>query len=347
MRSRPTRSARSLKTQHIIAAIIPAVVLSLSITGFVWAKKQVTIVVDGRIEHVRTASSDVSGLLSQTHITLADGDVVTPRDNTEVTDGMIVVVRHAVPVTVVLGEQVIDVRVVGTTVSDALVAAGADPTVDPTVTPSLDTKLVAGMRITAADSFARVTTEEIAVPFETESHPDASLPKGTVRVIMSGAEGTRLRISRVMVEQGVESTPVVTAEKLVSAPVKQVVAVGTAPVIRPTRQLAVARARTARQVAKEPTAGRRIRLNSTAYSGIEPGAGGPGTATGHKAERGVVAVDPDVIPLGTRLYIPGYGYAIAYDTGGDIKGKRIDLCFDSMAEVNAWGVRPIVAIILD
>jgi 3D (Asp-Asp-Asp) domain-containing protein len=66
-----------------------------------------------------------------------------------------------------------------------------------------------------------------------------------------------------------------------------------------------------------------------------------------KAQHGVVAVDPRVVPLGTRLYIEGYGYAIAGDTGSAIKGTRIDLCFDTLEEVDAYGWRTITVEILD
>lgn len=57
--------------------------------------------------------------------------------------------------------------------------------------------------------------------------------------------------------------------------------------------------------------------------------------------RGVVAVDPNVIPMGTKLYVEGYGEAIAADQGGAIKGNRIDLFFDSKAEAHTWGMRTI------
>lgn|GEM_PF-6429910 len=63
------------------------------------------------------------------------------------------------------------------------------------------------------------------------------------------------------------------------------------------------------------------------------------TATGWRAQYGVVAVDPQVIPLGTHLYIPGYGQAIAEDTGGAIIGDHVDVCFDSQAQAESWGVR--------
>lgn len=65
------------------------------------------------------------------------------------------------------------------------------------------------------------------------------------------------------------------------------------------------------------------------------------TASGIPVGPGVVAVDPSVIPLGTRLSIPGYGQGIAADTGGAIKGARIDLWFSSQAEALAWGRRSV------
>jgi len=65
------------------------------------------------------------------------------------------------------------------------------------------------------------------------------------------------------------------------------------------------------------------------------------TATGWKAQYGIVAVDPSVIPLGTRMYVPGYGQAIAEDTGGAIVGHRIDLCYDSAAQAMDWGVQTV------
>lgn len=71
------------------------------------------------------------------------------------------------------------------------------------------------------------------------------------------------------------------------------------------------------------------------------------TATGLPATHGVVAVDPDVIPLGTRVYIPGYGVAIAADTGGMIEGAMIDLCMESYDDCMDFGRRDIDVYILD
>jgi 3D (Asp-Asp-Asp) domain-containing protein len=83
-----------------------------------------------------------------------------------------------------------------------------------------------------------------------------------------------------------------------------------------------------------------LEMVATAYTASCSGCDGM-TAIGRRAGYGIVAVDPHVIPLGTRLYIPGYGPAIAGDTGGSIVGRRIDLGFDSLRDALLFGRRAV------
>jgi 3D (Asp-Asp-Asp) domain-containing protein len=69
------------------------------------------------------------------------------------------------------------------------------------------------------------------------------------------------------------------------------------------------------------------------------------TATGLPVGWGVVAVDPSVIPLGTRLTVPGYGEAVAADTGSAVRGATIDLWFPTLAQARAWGRRTVTVIL--
>lgn len=93
---------------------------------------------------------------------------------------------------------------------------------------------------------------------------------------------------------------------------------------------------------------RKVVMEATAF---DPTVGGSDpsacTASGLRAKYGVVAVDPDTIPLGTRLFIEGYGYAVAGDVGGAIKGNKIDLCFSTIKECYEFGRRSVVVYILD
>ena len=88
-----------------------------------------------------------------------------------------------------------------------------------------------------------------------------------------------------------------------------------------------------------------LNVVATGYTPGDPGCTGI-TYTGTKASRGTIAVDPKVIPFGTKLYIPGYGYGVAADTGGAIKGNKIDLCYESRTEALNWGIKNITVYIV-
>ena len=89
-----------------------------------------------------------------------------------------------------------------------------------------------------------------------------------------------------------------------------------------------------------------LKMEATAY--IPSDGGGSGiTATGMVAQHGVIAVDPNVIPLGSRVFIPGYGMAVAADTGGAIRGNRIDLCMNTYREAINFGRGVVEVYILN
>ena len=345
MRSEPTHSARSQRTQHSFAALIPAAIILLSVTGFVWAQKQATVVVDGHALHVASQAADVTGLLSEAGVGVGRADLVFPSLSSKVTPGMSVVVRHATPVTVVLGGTENRLNVVGKTVADALVAAGVDPAEAAGVTPDVAAGLRPNMRISVPDCFSRVSSDSTTVPFPVRVRPDGTLPKGARQVIRRGVTGTKLRVFSTLVVGGVEGSATLAAERVLKAPVAEVVAVGTGDGST-AHQLAVAHVSPKLMRLARARGGRRMCVVATAYSAAEPGAS-DSTAMGVPALRGVIAVDPSIIPLGTHVYVPGYGFAIAADTGGMINGRHIDLCFNSMSALESWGRRVVTIIILD
>lgn len=97
---------------------------------------------------------------------------------------------------------------------------------------------------------------------------------------------------------------------------------------------------------EEPQYAAVMAMEATAYLPTD-GDGYGVTAMGIPATYGVAAVDPSVIPLGSRLYVPGYGEAIAADTGGAINGYRIDLCMESYDQAMSFGRRVITVYVLD
>ncbi|HLR02082.1 MAG TPA: LysM peptidoglycan-binding domain-containing protein [Virgibacillus sp.] len=96
--------------------------------------------------------------------------------------------------------------------------------------------------------------------------------------------------------------------------------------------------------------GETFSVSATAYTAYCDGCSGI-TATGvnlmENPDKKVIAVDPNVIPLGTKVYVEGYGYATAEDTGGDIKGNRIDVHIPSKDEALDWGIQSVDITIID
>jgi 3D (Asp-Asp-Asp) domain-containing protein len=175
--------------------------------------------------------------------------------------------------------------------------------------------------------------EEVFMAFETEHVPDPTLAAGQTRRLQVGRAGKRLTTYTEIYEDGQPIGRERLASAIAQPPVKEVIGYGLAGL--------------ASRGAPPANYKRTMTMVATAYAigdGMTPGTH---TFLGLPAKRGVVAVDPKVIPLGTRLYIEGYGEALAADTGGAIKGNKIDLCFDSIAEVYAFGLKKVKVYILE
>jgi 3D (Asp-Asp-Asp) domain-containing protein/uncharacterized protein YabE (DUF348 family) len=304
----------------------------------VWAQKDVTVIVDGHEHRVRTQAPTVAALLAEVEVEFDDDDVVTPSPDALIDSHSTVVVRHSIPVVLDLSGSIVPVDVIGDTVADALIAAGADPESNPGVDPVSSTALEPGMTIHVPDVFVRVSQDEAPVPAPVIERDNASLAAGRREVARPGRDGRKVLVYRMLVTNGVEGPAVLTAEQVVDDPEPRVIHVGTRQ--KPDRGGA------GYAELGPPKGGRRMRVEATGYSPRQRGLS-DFTATGARAKRGVIAVDPRVIPFGTRVYVPGYGYAVAADTGGAIKGNRIDLCFATVAECFAWGRRTVTITILD
>ena len=184
----------------------------------------------------------------------------------------------------------------------------------------------------------RLTIEKEIAPAVTYIN-DANLDKGKQRVVQPGEAGILAREYTVVYEDGQEVDRQLVEERVVKPAVDRVIARGTRPVVRTAT---VARGRTIRYTDV-------LIMEATAY---EPGPQSCGiyadgyTYTGKKATYGIAAVDPRVIPLGTKLYIEGYGFAAAEDIGSAIEGHRIDVCYDTVREALLWGRRRVKVYIL-
>lgn len=194
------------------------------------------------------------------------------------------------------------------------------------------------------------------IPFEVIVKNNPHKLRNWHKILRKGAPGRGEKVLLSYYKDGRKTSSFEVSKKVVLKPIPQVMEQGTSFVLASRFNPGLERKTTTNGDAVKlkknvtPSSAPKTLLNkdefltmtATAYTPFYCGGSKSGkTATGIKAKKGVVAVDPRVIPLGTKLYIPGYGYALAADTGSAIKGRRIDLCFNTRGEVYRFGKKKI------
>lgn len=319
-------------------AAIAVILLLAAALGWFSRPEGHTVIVTGLEQPLQfvTHEKTLAAALESQGITVGEKDRVSPALDTDL-KGMpkvAVEITRAVPVTLVDGGRALQLESLAGTVGELLAEQAVSLGEQDLLSLPAETPLAAGMEIKITRRSEQVVVIEEEIPYESVTHEDGSLPLGTTEVLQAGAPGVKRIERRVVQEDGVEVASEVVSETVITEPTTEILAYGTMGV--------------ASRGGREFRYTQELQLIATGYTaGPESNPNGNGlTYTGMRAERGIVAVDPDVIPLYTRLYVEGYGFALAADIGGDIQGDRIDLCFDTLDEALAWGVRPVTVYVL-
>lgn len=329
-----------------ITVLVLAGIAVFSLAMYDTLTKEVNIVIDGEKIIARTSKETVAEIFEENGISIDKSDYLNiPLDST-VEEGMEIEIRRAVPVTVNFGGDIVDIKTSKKTVREILDSLELEYYEDK-ISPSIDNEVFSGMEINIVKVEEKVKTIEETIPYEIVTKDNAELEKGILLVLQDGIEGIKEVSVKEVYENGQLVKEEIVEEKIVSQPVEEIVEKGTKEV-----DMLVA--------SRGSLVGRQVLImEATAYdlsyesTGKRPGDKWYGiTASGTKARPGVVAVDPKVIPLGTKLYIesmddtPDYGYAVAEDTGGAIKGNRIDLFMEDAEDVKQFGRRNVKVYIL-
>lgn len=293
---------------------------------------------DGQAAMVETATRTVADFLAEQGVTLAPEDYLSVDPSTAVTNDMDLVYRAANPLTLIVGGTPRAIRSSALTVADLL--GEQDVTLGPQdkVAPALSETLSAGETVRVR----RISTwvEHVRQAFSPPMHQRLDLALGAhqTRVLRKGKPGLRDLTISFTNEDGIITKNVV-YKHVVRQAKPGIVARGYAEYAH----YSALAARAASESMK--IAGSVVSMVATAYTAGCGGCSGY-TKLGYRAGHGIVAVDPRFIPLGARLYIPGYGPAIAGDIGGAIRGNRIDLGFDSWADAMKFGRRVVQVYVL-
>ncbi|MCT4619477.1 MAG: G5 domain-containing protein [Marinisporobacter sp.] len=297
------------------------------------------IKVEGILFHVNDA-------IEKGKIVLNEHDQLSKPSDSKVKNGMMIAIKRAYSANIQVDGKLEGIMTANEKVKDILDEYNISVGEKDIVVPALDQKVSKYETIKVIRVEEKVVTEKEIIPYQSIIKYNDTVEDGKTKIIQDGKNGKREAKYKMVYEDGAEVSKELLEENILEQAEDAIVEKGTA--------MYVATARGKLRVKKT------IKMTATAYDATFESCGkNPGhpeygiTRSGTKVRPGVVAVDPRVIPLGTKLYVKAldgskdYGFASAEDTGGAIKGKRIDLYFESPKNVARYGKRKVMVYVLD
>lgn len=297
-------------------------------------KREMTVTFSNSSEswNVTLKARTVNDVLTFLGINLGEGDVVVPSKFSVVSDGDKVTYFKAGTATLSADGMNLTVKTSNKTVGELLAEKNIVLKQGDTVTPSADKIAKNGDKIVVLRYSSKTVTKTETIAFKTIVKNDSSLAAGQTKVEQSGKNGSQEVTYKIEYLGSKETSKKVTEKKVIKKATDKIVIKGTKS------------GGTVSVSAGALNYSRKYTGTASAYYE----APGSMTASGLTVGVGRVGVDPSIIPYGTRLYITGYGYAVAADTGYGVTGmgRLVDLYMSSEAACNQWGLRTVTVYVL-
>ncbi|GEL78270.1 G5 and 3D domain-containing protein [Tenuibacillus multivorans] len=304
--------------------------------------KKITVYIDGKQQDYYTTEKTVKEFLNDESIKLNEHDEMSVALNKEVTDELEFSIQKGFEVTITDGGEKRTAMVTNQTVGDLLEEQNITLNEHDRVNAELDASVKDHRNIDIVRVTKETVTEEVAIPFQTETQQDSSMLRGNSEVLQLGSDGQKVQTFEVTKENGEVVSRELIEEEIVEESQNRIVAKGTKVPVK---------------LASAEEGGDWESFTSTKYTAFCPSGCTGSTATGvdvsdtiyYNGMR-IVAVDPNVIPLYSIVEVktPNNTFkAIALDTGGSIKGKKIDILVDSRQEASRWGYRTVQVRMID
>ncbi|MBE7052375.1 MAG: DUF348 domain-containing protein [Ruminococcaceae bacterium] len=337
-----------MKSRCIFTLILTVMFIVSAIGSFAAPYEGNVTIVDGNETFtVYTDSVVVKDIISEQGIEIGKSDVIYPALNSEINEDNTIVIKRLKLLDVFYDGQHLsywtDAATYGEFILKGTTGADEDDIFDVDMNANLEPNGNT-LNITKVDHMSYQETENI--PHTSKVVYDDTIELGKRSVTVAGVDGKRVKTYDIEYHDGVEVARVLTNEEVAVEPVGEVITEGT----KPPSITVNGRTVTYKKV---------LNCKATAYDlsiescGKAPGTPGYGiTASGTTAKYGTVAVDPRVIPLGTKMYIVSadgkfvYGFCTAEDTGGAIKGNKVDLFYNTRSECLQFGRRDVLVYIL-
>ena len=352
-----------------LGVLLTALTLSLALPAFAQTKYVIT---DGdNVIVCMSNSTNPQDVIREAGLQLGESDTYTTRRGDGISE---IYITRVQMVSVQEGDEVYVVGTYGGTVADVLDSLDITLTETDVLSCKPGAQVYDGMTVV----ITRVTRETMeydeVVPFQTRYYESDEVAIGEEKTIVEGVDGLNHYTAEIVYENGKEVQRKILAQRMVTLPQDAIVLKGVdhsvmeqtfdhvedyiVPAGKYTYTPSVTTAGEETEEKLVPgtklTYDKAVKFKATAYTCNTWSYMGQGkTYTGTKARVGAIAVDPSVIPLGTRMYIASadgeyiYGYCVAEDTGGLIKGNIVDLYYDTHQQCMDFGRRDIIIYFLD
>ncbi len=329
---------RKASAQKLIIPLAVVLAVVLIFTAMYLKKKTITVIINGEQRVVTTYRSTVAQALKTNDIFVGPKDRINPSLDSKLEKDQSIIIKTAVNVKVRVDGN--DVTIlsseddVGTMLKTEGITLGDNDRVEPDTT----TGLTEGMNIRVVRVEYKTVTDVVPIPFKEVVKTNKSLENTKKHVSKEGKDGEKEVSTKITYEDGVEVSREVVGEKILKAAQDKIIVQGTYPYMPVSRGGSIL------------PYSRVFEARATAYWAVR-GVGKTYTASGRKAVwnpdgYSTIAVDPKVIPYGTKLFVQGYGFAIAADTGTAIKGNKIDVYFNTYKQACNWGAKYVKVYIL-
>lgn len=326
---------------RIVLMALPIAILFVLLSQTAFAQTTTYVITDGDQTTVFTTSeTDPADILAEAGFTLGADDIYTTAQGEDISE---ITVQRSQRITVNYHGQPMELRSYGETLEDLCNRAGLSVYGNNTASMPLGTMTYDGMEVTIDNVVEQEQTYTVEIPFETTYCDAPSLPEGEKKVLVDGTVGQMRTTASVKYVNTVEESRTVLSETVTQEPVDRIILVGTGEGAS-SKMPAIGDGIIVTADGEVLTYSHSGQFKTTAYTHTDPGCT-MFTSTGTRVRVGAVAVDPRVVPYGTRMFIVSndgkyiYGIATAEDCGGGVKGNHIDLYFETDGECWTYGVR--------
>ena len=347
----PSVHNRTKLIVRIFALLLPVFVLLPLLSQTAFAKPTTYVITDGDQTLVYTTrETDPQQILEEAGLELSADDMFTTAPGVDETA---ITVQRSQNITLTYCGEVMEVTSYGETLETMLDRLGLSAYGKHIASVSLDSMTFDGMSVTVNDVLQMEQTYTQELPYKTSYCEDPSLPAGEKKVLVSGSAGQIRVTANVTYINSQEQTRTVLNETVLQQPVDEIVLIGTGETVGTnTKMPAIGDGVIVTADGEILTYTHSTQFITTAYTHTDSGCDMI-TSTGTTVRVGAVAVDPTVVPYGTRMFIVTndgayiYGIGTAEDCGSGVKGHHLDLYFPSDYECVQFGARKATVYFLD